>query len=412
MHPVYSRLLRIFLIATLGLVFVMAGNRFTPTLAVGGVTLPGSTFESGDGNLQVDTTGDEDWNTSGVTCAAGPPPIPQTSTCGIDLASGTGDDAFGQGAKEDNACNTVVSGSIPPNKSDLTRFYIKREKQSGQSFLYLAWERTNSLGNANMDFEFNQAETLCANGVTPVKTAGDALITYDFGGSGPPDVGLLRWLTAAAGNTASQCFASSSLPCWGNRIDLSQGGLANAGINDPVDISTCNPKAKPTTGCEVFDGILGGTLPIDTFGEAGINLTSSGLFPPGQCVSFGSTHLSSRSSSSFTAEVKDFIPPIQSRISNCGNVTIIKHTHPRGVDKTFTYTSDIAGTQLSCSQPVPRHDDGGQLHAQRQWEHKCGQRGQHRELHQRADWQLHRNRGGPFGRLQARKPNLYGNREW
>src|SRR6266508_4667908 len=36
-----------------------------------------------------------------------------------DVASGSGDDAFGQGTSEDEANPTIVTGSIPPNKSDL-----------------------------------------------------------------------------------------------------------------------------------------------------------------------------------------------------------------------------------------------------------------------------------------------------
>ena len=44
-----------------------------------------------------------------------------------DAPSGHNDDAFGQGTKEDTAVPTIVSGSIPPQKSDLTRFYAASE---------------------------------------------------------------------------------------------------------------------------------------------------------------------------------------------------------------------------------------------------------------------------------------------
>ncbi|HYV31886.1 MAG TPA: hypothetical protein VEO53_12385, partial [Candidatus Binatia bacterium] len=111
--------------------------------------LAGSTFAGGDGNLLASPTtfGATDWqNVAGLNA-------------GIDNASGSGDNAFGQGSKEDNASVTVVTGSIPPNKSDLTRFYEASEFASSSNFLYLAWERTNVLGSANMDFEINQATT-------------------------------------------------------------------------------------------------------------------------------------------------------------------------------------------------------------------------------------------------------------
>ena len=75
--------------------------------------LSGSTFAGGDGNLSTSPTtfGTTDWqNVAGLNP-------------GFDLASGSGDNAFGQGTNEDDPNVTVVTGSIPPNKSNLTRFY-------------------------------------------------------------------------------------------------------------------------------------------------------------------------------------------------------------------------------------------------------------------------------------------------
>src|SRR6516165_6065747 len=134
--------------------------------------LAGSTFAGGDGNLLTSPTtfGATDWqNVPGLNA-------------GFDLPSGQGDNAFGQGTKEDNPNVTVVLGSIPNNKSDLTRFYEASEfsKVNNHDFLYLAWERANSLGTANMDFEISQKTTLGFNAATtgPVtlnRTAGDLL---------------------------------------------------------------------------------------------------------------------------------------------------------------------------------------------------------------------------------------------
>jgi hypothetical protein len=67
----------------------------------------------------------------------------------------------------------------------LTKFGVYKNKGTdGHDYLYLYWERTNTLGSANMDFEFNQSQTPSANGKTPVRTAGDILITFDFGSGG------------------------------------------------------------------------------------------------------------------------------------------------------------------------------------------------------------------------------------
>src|SRR5687767_3628111 len=137
--------------------------------------LAGSSFESADGNLIVNGgTGAVDW---GALTA------PELAT-GIDLPAGQTDNALGQGSKEDSPIPTVVNGSIPNNKSDLTRFYVASAHIGTQDFLYLAWERAETLGTANMDFEFNQSTALSTNGITPVRTAGDILITFDFSSGG------------------------------------------------------------------------------------------------------------------------------------------------------------------------------------------------------------------------------------
>src|SRR5262249_29729536 len=142
-------------------------NRVVPA------SLTGSTFEI-DGNLAVDGgAGALDWANA---------PQLQIAT---DLATGQNDNSFGQGTKENTAVPSVVDGSIPNNKSDLSHFYVGSEVGSnGDIFMYLGWERINTLGTANIDFEFNQSPTISANGVTPVRTAGDMLISFDFANGG------------------------------------------------------------------------------------------------------------------------------------------------------------------------------------------------------------------------------------
>ncbi|HEY5952366.1 MAG TPA: SpaA isopeptide-forming pilin-related protein [Kofleriaceae bacterium] len=287
-------------LVAVGLIAACGDNEVDENESTGESALTGTTFESGDGNL-VPAAG-ADWTTA-----------PALATKN-DRPSGTNDNSFGQGSKEDGANVSVVTGSIPPNKNDLTRFYVSHENVDGNFFLYLAWERTNVLGSANMDFEFNQAPQTLSDtslgAVTINRTAGDILITYDFGGSGTPTLGLLRWLTAGAGNTVSQCFSANALPCWGRRVDLSAAGMANGAVNTTtVTDSVESPSIS---------------LAANQFGEAGINLTAADIFPAGQCVNFASAFLKSRSSSSFTAEVKDFIAPGTANISNCGTINIHK----------------------------------------------------------------------------------------
>jgi hypothetical protein len=275
-----------------------------------GLALQGSSFEGNDGNLVVNTAGNTDWANA------------PSRVRGDDLPSGTGDNSFGQGTKEDDPSVAVVTGSIPPNKSDLTRFYVANEFANNSNYLYLAWERSNVLGSANMDFEINQKTqpNLTTTGPkTLVRTAGDVLITFDFtNGGGNPVLGLLKWVT---NGPTSQCFSSNALPCWGNRVNLSAAGFAEGAVNTAT----------------VSDPIANVSLPGLTFGEASVNLTAAGVFPAGTCEAFGSAFLKSRSSAFFPAEVKDFVAPRPVNISNCG--TIIVHKVTENGDASFDYTT-------------------------------------------------------------------------
>jgi hypothetical protein len=292
-----------------------------------------STFEGGDGNMLVDTTNNTDWcNEPIATFTTGTCPTanqaPQLTT-GIDLLSGKTDNAFGQGTKEDNSAVTVVTGAIPPNKNDLTRFYTASEFVGGANFLYLAWERAVNIGNANIDFEINKNKTTGFNAgttgaITLNRTVGDLLITYDFSGSGTPTLGLRTWSGSA----------------WG--------------ASTPLDAT--NSEAGVNT-VPIYDPIAGQNLGIGLFGEAAINLTGAGVFPAGTCESFGSTFVKSRSSSSFTAELKDFIAPEPIHISNCGEVIIRKVTVPAG-GTGFGFTSNVATNPTDTTNASFSLNDG------------------------------------------------------
>ncbi len=306
--------------------------------------LPNSTFNTSNGDLTDSTH--HDWNPAGkpagnlgpiqtITCPATPG---AGTNCGLDLTGSKLDNSFANGPKEDDLAPSIGTGSIPPNKDDLSRFYVNQEKANGKDYLYLAWERTNLLGSAHMDFEFNQSNVLSANGVTMVRTDGDMLITFDFGGSGVPVLSLSRWLTTGS---SSQCeVPSDGIPCWSALQDLTSSGFADGSVNN-ANVQDFNlPNAPFTQPGNVSSN---GTV-SSTFGEAAINLTDAGVFPANKCAHFGAADLKSRSSGqSFTSTLKDFIAPIPVDISNCGKVVIIKHTDPRGQNQSFNYTSTIPG---------------------------------------------------------------------
>jgi hypothetical protein len=249
------------------------------------VSLAGSNFEiDTDANLKVDD------------------PAPSIDWAGVDeirkadTTSGSTDESFGQGTKEDTAVPTVVDGSIPPNKSDLKFFGLYQEGGTTSGFLNLYWSRVQEpQGTTNMDFEFNQKRAAAGqgNGVTPLRTAGDLLVIYDLAQGGTRPVLSIREWTGSA---------------WGPATDLTASGKATGSIN-----------TSPIPAADA-DGL--GAHSARTFGEA--QLALSAIFDPTKCESFGSAYLKSRSSDSFTAALKDFVPPQAITLSNCGSVKIKK----------------------------------------------------------------------------------------
>jgi hypothetical protein len=265
---------------------------------------PGSAFEiDTDANLKVDTSGCIDWLTDGAGSSFRSGVLAKN-----DSGSGANDDSFGKGTAEDNPNPTIVTGSIPPNKSDLKAFGVFTE----DAYLELFWSRVQSpQGTTNMDFELNKefcdgTAAHCANNgtsnnpvyVTPKRTDGDKLITYDLSRGGTiPTISIRTW-----DGTAS---------AWGP-ADVISGGASPDALGS---VNTSTIPANETGG--VSGGLttaLGQQDPF-TFGETSISFEA--LFGSGACGTFGSAYLKSRSSDSFTAEIKDFVPPEQVQIGNC-----------------------------------------------------------------------------------------------
>ena len=259
-------------------------------VAVQAVNPIGGEFEiDADANLKVDTGGNIDWlaGGSGTSLRTG-------VLTKADKLTGPGDDSFGNGSKEDTAVPSVVDGSIPPNKSDLKTFGLYKETVGSKSYLNLFWTRVQDpSGTTNMDFEFNQKQAKAGdgNGVTPLRTANDLLITYDLSNGGVnASISLRKWTGTV----------------WGPATALA-----------PDALGTVN-----STAILAADAGALGALSVRTFGEASIDL--SRVFTSGDCQSFGSAYLKSRSSDAFNSALKDFIAPMNITLSNCGSIVINK----------------------------------------------------------------------------------------
>jgi hypothetical protein len=103
------------------------------------------------------------------------------------------------------------------------------------------------------------------------------------------------------------------------------------------------------------------TLTTGLFGEAAIDLTKAGVFPTGTCTAFGSAFLKSRSSSSFPAEVKDFVAPQPVNISNCGTIIIHKVTENGDASFGYTTTGSLSPATFTLSNGETRTYGGNVL---------------------------------------------------
>jgi hypothetical protein len=273
-------------------------------------TLAASAFEiDTNANLVVNTSGCIDWLTGGAGTSFRAGVLTKTD------ATGQTDDSFGKGTAEDNPNPTITTGSIPPNKSDLKAFgvYTEDVPNTTDDVLSLFWSRVqNPSGTTNMDFELNKlfcdgTATNCANNgtatnpvyVTPKRSVGDVLITYDLSRGGTvPSISIRFW-------DGSE---------WGAATVISGGA-------NPKALGSVNTSLIPATET----GGLGSQDPF-TFGEAAIKF--SALFGEGACGTFGSAYLKSRSSDSFTSEIKDFVAPEQVNIGNCPSALTTTATSP------------------------------------------------------------------------------------
>jgi hypothetical protein len=270
-------------------------------------SLPGSEFEvDDDANLKQDDPARKDWATENEIRVA-------------DLDSGKDDNSYSGGAKEDDICPAIGTGSIPNNKSDLKVFGALLETGT-PGFLHLFWTRVQDpSGTTLLDFEFNQSEEPCdpddMNNPQKMRTIGDFLLEYRIAqGGASATIKKREWNGAA----------------WGPAEDLT-GQLATGTIN-----SSAIPQAAA-------DGL--GALDPRTFGEASLDLDA--IFDDEEsCRSFGSAFVKSRSSDTFSSALKDFLPELDINISNCGQVIIRKEIDGDHVEE-FEFTHSVETSPAS-----------------------------------------------------------------
>ena len=294
-------------------------------------------------NLNSPTTGADPVDVTCTDVPNGPKAV--TVSWISDTPSGNAtDNAWGQGDKSDcflaktggnaAACVTQVFG-IGAAKTDLQYHGIGLEKgANGHDYLYSGIKRLQAGGitssNANYNVEVNQlleaykpADPICpldapaTGGCNIWRSPGDLTFMTDWGGNTSscdvptPAICAYVWIDFSTGTgktpspQGSTCFNAKSAPCWG----VLPNGSPKLSDNPDKAAGSINSGAA--------------TQPF-TFSEIGVDLTASGLVDPTKCETFKNVWAHSRSSSSFSAELKDFIFGDVS-ISTCTGTTTELH---------------------------------------------------------------------------------------
>jgi hypothetical protein len=322
-------------------------------VASSGAVVSGSPsgFESNDGNMTLEATAgnNTDWNcfagvgnTGGFSTAVSSPAGCKVTTGATQVTADlNGEIGWVPGQKFDTQCPALSVNNNPPKDEFTNVAAFSDEAANLDEYFYGATIRPKVNGNVSGDVELNQSS---GNGTTSAgcRTAGDRLIAYDFLNGGTSlDFHVLTWITpddpltttideSTLGGNSGTCLVAKAMPCWGAHVII-------------PDSSAFDGEANQSPIAAGDNGLNNTALPVNAFAEFGINL-SLALGLRGKCIAFPQQVWESRSSgSSFTSNPQD-IEISNTNIQNCGTITIIKHTNPRGLNQAFGFHQDVSGT--------------------------------------------------------------------
>jgi uncharacterized repeat protein (TIGR01451 family) len=257
---------------------------------------------------------------------------------------GNADTTTFSGSKEcgtDGDCETDSwkkgTGLASP-KDDLSKVFVASRlvpDKTGDLWGYFGFERAANNGTTFFDFELNQhVNTANGNGVSrPVRTAGDVLIVAaqqgnnDFTISGS----IQRWTTDNTKCDSGLVATKTAGGCWTVPAVLPNSATAFGGVANDSTITDL-PSA---------DGTLGANL----FGEFAVNLSVAGAVVDCPSTGFVALNVRTRSSTSDSAETKDYATGPLGIPSACGELKIYKRDAATSAllgGATFTVTPNPA----------------------------------------------------------------------
>jgi hypothetical protein len=259
--------------------------------------LPGSSFQGADGN-QDNARPLIDWQALQPAGRVTHNPDPNAE-----------DSAFTGGSKENVPGLwdlTTEPGGVNPGKANILDSWSAVDSPGAQAFLYLGFTRQSPVGArvsaTFLTFELNHDSRLWNNGraTIPCRRTGDLLISYEAEGSNV-NVVIQRWETLLT-NAATGCATTG-------RLDDLTGLTPNVDAQGAVN-ATPIPVHLP--------GFYSGAIPALHFGEAALNLNQfleDAHIDP--CVSFGSIWMHSRSSTSESSNMQDYVAPQKLAVRTC-----------------------------------------------------------------------------------------------
>ncbi len=255
-------------------------------------SLPGSTFQGGDGN-QDNAAPLVDWQGLQLAGRVRHSPDPNEQ-----------DSSFAGGTKEllpGDWQLTAERDGVNPGKDNIRDAWSAVDQPGANTFLYLAFTREAGNGTTFVTFELNRDGRLWDNHRKtriPCRRTGDVLISYDFHGSDDVRIVVRQWTTTAT-DSATGCATAGTL----RTVNVTAG--AQGAVN-----ASAIPNHLP--------GFYHGTVPGDRFGETALNLAAilDDAFGD-ECLAFGSIWMHSRSSDSVTSQMQDYVAPRALSVRTC-----------------------------------------------------------------------------------------------
>ena len=327
-------------------------SRYAALLAPApGDDLISSVFEL-DGDIQDPAAGvPEDWNT--VNCGG--------STVAQDtefVSDGLALSIFTQGGSKDGSDVSDwrhKDGSVP-DKDELLNAYAAKYTGSpnGDDIIVFGTDRFSSNGDAFIgvwffqqqiyagpDGRFYVGDPLDPDPSDPIATHtdGDILVLLNFTGGGTTfgSSQVFEWVGGGKACVGTPVKGGTLCDISGTSTNLPVG-ISNSLDQDIPDSCAWNASYTPKTG-------TAGVIPPAQFFEGGINLDA---FSDLADSCFSSFLVETRSSSSVTAQLKDFV---LGQLDSCPEVTITKTADDddicAGDDTTYTYTVTNPGAPLT-----------------------------------------------------------------